>query len=134
MKRLSSSNVEKFKPIGFFSALAVLGLLAGCATRNLNPPSARANTGYVDFYTDPAANVCWEVTRFHEASGTFQAIFSNYEPAAGILRLAFAPGPQRLRINLLNRVVTKPAELVVDVQNGKITPVRVTLAKTGQTI
>ena len=35
--------------------LAAVGLLvAGCASTNVNPPQARARTGYVDLYADSA--------------------------------------------------------------------------------
>jgi hypothetical protein len=54
------------------------------------------------------------------------------EPAAGgFLRLAFAPGRHRLQVTFLNRVITQPAEIEVEVQDGKITPVRATLTSAG---
>lgn len=124
--------------IGIHSCLAIavlcLGLLAaGCASPDVNPPQARANTGYVDFHAD-AAGLCWEVARFDDRSQSFQRIFSELAPPPDeALRLAFAPGRYRLRVTILNRVISEPAELEVEVQNGKITPVRVRLTEAGTT-
>ena len=52
-------------------------------------------------------------------------------PTGGFLRLAFAPGHHRLRVTFLNRVITPPAEVEVEVRDGKITPFRVTLTAAG---
>jgi hypothetical protein len=116
--------------------LAVAGLIVpGCATPNVNPPQARANTGYVDFHADASADLSWEVARWEEHKREFQRVFWDLEPPpGGILRLAFAPGRHRLRVALLNRVITKPAEIEVEVQDGKVSPVRVTLAEAGTTL
>jgi len=114
--------------------LLLLGLIvAGCASPSVNPPQARANTGYVDFHAD-SSGLCWEVARFNERAQQYQRIFSELKPPpAGILRLALAPGRHRLRVTLLNRVVIQPAELDVEVPDGKIVPVRVTLSPAGTT-
>jgi hypothetical protein len=62
-------------------ALTVLGLLvAGCATQNSNPDQAGAHTGYVDFHTDPAADLCWQVERFDDRMQSFRSMFSAYKP------------------------------------------------------
>jgi hypothetical protein len=113
--------------------LAAVGLfVTGCASPNVNPPQARANTGYVDFHADSASELCWQVERFEDRSQSFQRVFSELEPPlGGVLRLAFAPGHHRLRVTFLNRVITQPAEVEVEVQDGKITPVRVTLTAAG---
>jgi hypothetical protein len=72
------------------------------------------------------------VARFDERAQAFQKVFSDLNPPpGGVLRLAFAPGHQRLRVTFLNRVISNPAEIEVEVQDGKITPVRVTLTATG---
>jgi hypothetical protein len=111
--------------------LLALGL-AGCATTNSNPPQARPNTGYVDLHADPADELCWEVARFEERSQSFKSVFSEVtSPPGGILRLAFAPGRHRLRVTFLNRFIAKPAEVEVEVQDGRITPVHVTLTAAG---
>jgi hypothetical protein len=117
-------------------ALAVLSLwVAGCASPNVNPPEARAHTGYVDFHADPTNELCWHVTRFEQRTQSFKDVFLEYGPVQGaILRLTFAPGHYRIRITFLNRLIANPAEVEVEVQNGKVTPVRVTLIETSTTM
>ena len=45
--------------------LAAAGLfVVGCASPNVNPPQARVNTGYVDFYADSSEELNWQVRRF----------------------------------------------------------------------
>ena len=118
---------------GSLQAFLIFGLLlGGCATGNVNPTKAKANTGYVDFHADSSSDLSWDVARFDERSQTFDSIFSELEPPQhGALRLAFPPGHCRLRVIFLNRVIAKPAEIDVEVQDGKITPVRVTLTAAG---
>jgi hypothetical protein len=110
------------------------GFLAGCASPNVNPAMPKANTGYADFFTDSAEDLDWEVRQLNTATGQFEPVFSRLKPIEGrILRLAFAPGRYSLRVTFLNRVIAKPAEVEVEVQDGKITPVRVTLTEAGAT-
>jgi hypothetical protein len=125
--------MKPLKTIPFLLLFALLALWAsGCATQNVNPPQARANTGYADFRADPAGELYWQVERFDDRAHGFKKVFSELEPpTGGFLRLAFAPGHYRLRVTFLNRVITQPAEVEVEVQTGKITPVRVTLTETG---
>jgi len=113
--------------------LAVAGLWgSGCATRNVNPPQARANTGYVDFYSAPADDLFWEVAEFNARTQNFNTIVAEFEPPAyGAVRLALAPGSHRLRVTFLNRVIANPVEIAVELQEGKITPVCVTLTSAG---
>jgi hypothetical protein len=128
--------MKLFATIQFALTLAAIGLsVQGCATKNVNPPKARANTGYVDFYAGPSAGLGWEVSRWNERSRDFDLVFWDLDPPpGGILRLAFAPGRHRLRIAFLNCVIKKPAEVEVEVQNGKVLPVRVTLTEAGTTV
>jgi hypothetical protein len=116
--------------------LAAIGLwVQGCATRNVNPPQARANTGYVDIHAGLTNDLNWDVTRWDDHSRNWQSVFWDLEPPpGGVLRLAFPPGRQRLRIALLNRVITRPVEVEVEVQDGKVTPLRVTLSAAGTTV
>ncbi|HWW01952.1 MAG TPA: hypothetical protein VNZ64_19790 [Candidatus Acidoferrum sp.] len=115
---------------------AAVGLLViGCASPNVNPPQARANTGYVDFHTEAAAQLMWEVARFDSRTESFQRVFSKFEPLQDrVLRLAFAPGRHRFRVTFLNRVIAQPAEVEVEVQNGKITPVGITFTEASTTL
>ena len=92
------------------------------------------NTGYVDFRADPAGGLSWEVARFDDRAQSFKSVFSQLNPLTnGILRLAFAPGHCRLRIAFLNRIVSQPAEVEVEVKDGMITPVQVALIPDGAT-
>jgi hypothetical protein len=125
--------MKQLKTIQFLLLFALLALWAsGCATQNVNPPQARANTGYVDFHADSSGELSWDVARFDDRTQSFKSVFSELDPPPdGVLRLAFAPGHYRLRVTFLNRVITQPAEIEVEVQDGKITPVRVTLTNAG---
>ena len=109
-------------------------LLTGCANPNVNPASARADTGYVDFYTDADDGLNWEVARFDSSSQKFTAVYSEFKPLPdGELRLALSPGNHLLRVTFLNRVVRGPAVLEINVVNGKVTPVHVVLTSDGVT-
>ncbi len=115
--------------------LAAEFLACGCASPNINPSSPRTHTGYIDLYADFSSELSWDVQRCDANANTFDKVFYQLEPLEGrILRLAFAPGRYRLRVTFLNRVITKPAEVEVEVQDGKITPVRVTLTEAGVTL
>jgi hypothetical protein len=104
----------------------------GCATRNVNPPQARANTGYVDFYSAPPDDLFWEVARFDPRTQNFKTIISEFAPPPhGVVRLALAPGPHRLRVTFLNRVIANPVEITIELQDQKIMPVCVTLTSAG---
>jgi hypothetical protein len=125
--------MKQLKVIPFRLLFALLALWAsGCATQNVNPSQARANTGYVDFHADPAEELYWQVERFDDRAQGFKSVFSELEPpTGGFLRLAFAPGHYRLRVTFLNRVIAQPAEIEVEVQDGRITPVRVASTSAG---
>jgi hypothetical protein len=125
--------MKQLKTIQFLPLFALLALWAsGCATPNVNPPQARANTGYVDFHADPAGELYWQIERFDDGAQSFKKIISDLKPpAGGFLRLALAPGHHRLRITFMNRVIIQPAEIEIETQDGKITPVRVVLTSAG---
>ena len=114
--------------------LAAAGLfITGCASSNVNPPQARAKTGYVDFYADSSGELSWQVGRFDDRTQSFRNVFSELEPPPGrVLRLAFPPGHYRLQVTFLNRVVREPGAVEVEVKDGMITPVRVQLTAAGE--
>lgn len=118
---------------GFLFGLAVLGwLVGGCASRDVNPPQARAHTGYVDFRTEPSGELAWEVLRYDADKRDFRAVFTDFEPRPDrLLRLAFPPGHYRFQVTFLNRVLRGPGEVEVEVRDGMITPVRVALVPDG---
>ncbi len=136
--RLGAANLERFNaltlqpfPGSTLHALAFLGLLAvvaGCSSPNVNPPSPRANTGYVDFYTDSNQNLSWEVKRAGENTNDMRTVFSDYKTMPGnILRLATPAGNHCFQVWFMNLVTTGPETVIVEVANGKVTPVHVTL-------
>ena len=69
-----------------------LALITGCASPNVNPPQARAKTGYVDFYADSSGELSWEVARFDDRTQGFRSVFSELEPPpAGCCAWPFRP-------------------------------------------
>jgi hypothetical protein len=115
--------------------LAMLMFIAsGCASANVNPARARANTGYVDLYSTTDAELCWDVRVADAPGDRFRTIFSDVKPVPGdVLRLAFTPGHHWLRVTFLNRVVKEPVDVEVVVEDGKIMPVRITLTEISPT-
>lgn len=113
-----------------FTLLA--GLAAGCASRPANPVAARPGRGYVDFRTDPADDLAWQVSQFDAGKQAWQQVFSSLTPpAGGVLRLSCPPGPYAFQVTFLNRVVVQPAQVQVEVVDGLVTPVVVTLTPAG---
>jgi hypothetical protein len=109
-------------------------LLAGCASRNVNPPAARADTGYVDLYTTGEDDLNWEVSRFDAHAKKYVVLFSEFKPLPqGVLRLALSPGKYPLCVTFLNCVVREPAVFDVEAVAGRVTPVHVVLTEDGIT-
>jgi hypothetical protein len=107
-------------------------ILAGCASPDVNPPQARPNMGYVDFHAASPGQFTWQVSRFDAGTKDYQQIYSCFDPPGeGIVRLALAPGQYRLRVELLNRLTTGPLDVELRVEDGQITPVRLTVARVG---
>ena len=111
-----------------FSFGALLLLLSACASRNVNPPAPQPHTGYVDIRPEPAMGISWDILYAKPGSEKFKRAFSDVKPVEGALRVALPPGRHRLRINVLNHVITEPTDVEVDVQNGQTTPVTVKFA------
>jgi len=107
----------------------------GCAVSDVNPPMAKARTGYVDFHADNDSGLCWQIQRLGKDAHKGKILFEEFKPRTnGVLRLSFAPGEHRLGISFLNRAITEPGVVNVVVEDKRITPVRVTLVETGKTI
>jgi len=111
---------------------ALVTLVTSCATPNVNPTQARANTGYVDLYSDAPDKFAWQVEDFDNGSQSFKRLFFDIEPPRGrILRLSLSPGPHRLRIASVNNVTRGPAVVEVEVKDGMVTPVHLSLIPDG---
>jgi len=118
----------------FLMLVAGAWLFAGCAGSNVNSPSARVNTGYVDFYTVAQDDLDWEVSWLDGHTQRYEVIFSELAPPSeGVLRLALPPGRQQLRLTCLNRAVREPCEFEVAVTATMITPAHVVLTDDGVT-
>jgi len=132
--RRQQAKKNKVRQLWLLAFALAGGFLVGCASPNVNPAIPKANTGYVDFFTDSAEDLYWEVRQLNTATSQFEPVFSRLKRIeGGILRLAFAPGRYSLQLTFLNRFIARPAEVEVEVQDGKITPVRVTLTEAGVT-
>ena len=114
------------------SILLIGGLfLAGCASTNVNPSEAKANTGYVDFYAARGADLHWEVID----TTRNKKLFSEYKPVeGGVLRLALPPGRHSLQVQFRNRVVLESEAKEIELRDGMVTPVHVCLEDIGTTL
>jgi hypothetical protein len=112
----------------------LIGLIAaGCASPNVNPPTPRAHTGYVDFFADDE-KLYWQVDQIGPGEKTNQ-VFAQFAPLEEhILRLAFAPGHYQFRVTFMNHAIRSPGVVEVQVQDGMITPVQVTLVDAGEAL
>src|SRR5215471_12489319 len=105
--------------------------LTGCSTPAVNPSKPHANTGYVDFYTDSPLDLSWEIKRAEK--GEMQTVYSEFDPVPGtVLRLAAPPGTHKFEVWVMNRVTEGPQSLDVSLEDGKITPVHVSLTPGGK--
>lgn len=121
---------------GAVRPLAALVCLAfaGCRTADLDPPAPRANIGYVDFYTDKNLDLSWEVKRVSEKTGELRTVFSEFDPPAeNILRLVAPAGTNHFSVWFKNVATTGPQLVAVQVANAMVTPVHVTLKRSGST-
>ena len=133
--RSESEKKQRWHPVRVCVTLMVCcSTLTGCASRNVNPDSARPGLGYVDLYSDGVDPLSWEVEQIKGDTGDAKTIFRQYEPIADtILRLALEPGRYQLRVSFLNHVITEPGIADLAVNSGMITPIRVTLVGAGKT-
>jgi len=117
-----------------FLAVLTCVVCGACATRDVNPLSPAATTGYVDFYTDSSMDLSWNVKRASPPGGETREVFSDYTPLPGnILRLPTPAGASEFTVWFMNRVTTGPQKVQVTVANAKVTAVHVTLAPAGST-
>jgi len=106
--------------------------LGGCATRDVNPQTAKPGRGYVDFYTQPKTESWWKVEVFDAAKQTYREFSAEFKgPEEDIFRVEAPPGRYRARIAFVNRFTEAPAEVEVAVRAGMITPVPVALEMAG---
>jgi hypothetical protein len=73
-------------------------------------------------------NLCWDI---RQLPGNKKLYYEFHPVTEPILRLAFKPGHYQLRVSFLNQVITRPGTAEVDVRDGMVTPVTVTLLPTG---
>ena len=113
-------------------AIIVMGLLGlGCASNNVNPGTAHRGTGYVDFYARNDTDLSWSIERL-ESDGDRKNVFFEFDPLQeNILRLAFKPGHHRLSITIINRPILAQGTVELEVGDGQVIPVSVTLADAG---
>jgi len=106
----------------------------GCSSSGVNPSAPHANTGYVDFYTDDLVDLSWEVKCKDERTGKMETVFAQYKPLqTSVLRIASPPSEHQFQVWFMNLTTEGPQTVQVRVENGKITPVHVTLATGGTT-
>lgn len=109
------------------SFVFVLTMWLGCASGNVNPATARPQTGYVDIYVAEGGAFTWEI---RDVRGQ-RSLYTEYTPKSEIVRLALSPGSYELTISILNTLISKPATTEVQVAEGQVTPVRVRLVEEG---
>jgi hypothetical protein len=111
-----------------WSAALLLGLACGCATPDVDPTAARAGRGYVDLYTVPKTEAWWKVDVFDPGRQGYKEFTAQFKaPGEGILRVEARPGSHKARISFVNQAIEAPAEVEVEVREGMITPIKVTL-------
>jgi hypothetical protein len=109
--------------------ILVSTICLGCASSNVNPPMARANTGYVDIFDPEGGSWSWSI----EDPRGGPSFYTEYKPQTGIVRLALSPGSYEFGIAILNTAISKPPAIKVQVVNGQLAPVRVLLSEEGAT-
>ena len=112
-----------------FAFILLSTICLGCASRNVNPRAARTNTGYVDIFDPEGGSWSWSI----ENPRGGPSFYTEYKPHIGIVRLALSPGSYELGIAILNTAISKPPAVTVQVVNGQLTPVRVSLSEQGAT-
>ena len=106
----------------------LLGFASGCATPDVDPTAARAGRGYVDLYTVPKTEAWWKVDVFDPGRQGYKEFTAQFKaPGEGVFRVEARPGRHKARVSFVNQAIEAPAEVEVEVHEGMITPVQVTL-------
>jgi hypothetical protein len=131
-RQVASRCRQPFKRIavaGWLPAL-LLGLACGCATPDVDPPAARVGRGYVDLYTMPKTEAWWKVDVFDPNRQSYKEFTAQFKaPGEGVFRVEARPGRHKARISFVNQAIEAPAEIDVEVREGMITPVQVTVSQ-----
>jgi hypothetical protein len=127
-------RILRRRPSPGLTAQLVIFILAstiwpGCASHNVDPPVARAQTGYIDIFDPEGRALSWEI---RDVRGQ-RSLYTEYKAKSEIVRLALPPGSYALKITVLNAAISNPATSEVQVVDGKVTPVRVRLLENGTT-
>ena len=112
----------------------LLLIVSGCASPDVNRSAARSGRGYVDLFTVPKSDVWWKVDVFLKQEQAFKEFTVEFQaPEKDILRVEARPGWYKARITFVNAAVEAPADIEVEVREGMITPIRVTMEPAGTT-
>ena len=129
-RRIASGCRQPLKRIavaGWLPAL-LLGFVGGCATSDVDPPAARAGRGYVDLYTLPKTEAWWKVDVFDPGRQSYKEFSAQFKaPGEGVFRIEARPGRHKARVSFVNQAIEAPAEVEVEVREGMITPVQVSI-------
>ena len=107
-------------------------ILTGCHTPEANPSAAQANMGYVDFYSADDTDLAWEIKQIDQTTSKSRILYSEFKPVPGTtLRLSVPPGNYQFEVWFRNRVTEGPQTVPASVEDGKVTPVRVSLTAAG---
>ena len=129
-RRVASRCLQPTKRIAVAGWLPVLvlGLAGGCATSDVDPSTARAGRGYVDLYTMPRTEAWWKVDVFDPNRQSYKEFTAQFKaPREGVFRIEARPGRHKARISFVNQAIEAPAEIEVEVREGMITPVQVSI-------
>src|SRR5262245_24620048 len=116
-----------------FSVLGMLCILNGCSTTTKTSEKPVPGAGFVDIYTVPdVPGLAWDVQRYDPNKKRHILVYSEVQATStGRLRVTLPVGHHDLRVAFLNRVLLRPAEVEIEVMEGKVTPVKLTLEGSG---
>ncbi len=108
-------------------------LVAACSTpTKVTSPNARTNMAYIDFYTDSNMQLSWGVRCTANQSAKARTLFHDLSPVEGnVLRLQVPPGTYWFEVWFNNLTITGPGCFQVQLVNGMVTPVHISLVPVG---